>query len=141
MMGWGLIGLRFGPLESTNTPVSPSGSYDYSDLWKYWTNTSIATVTVKGIWNADSEEFETEEYENVVVKRIFRDVNNPEFQISLRTDEAGWLVPIALIGGNAMKDGDRIEVSGVGWTVQGDCSLRISGDSPSHFVCRTVKER
>lgn len=140
MMGWGLIGLRFGP-ESSNPAVTPANSYDYSDLYKYWQNTSVATVTLRGIWNAATEEYETATYSNVVVKRVYRVNANPQYQVPLRTDQARWLVPIALLGGKDIKDGDTIRVSGVNWTVEGDCALTTSGDSPSHFVCLTVKER
>lgn len=139
-LGVGFIGRRFGPTE--NPSVTPSGAVDYSDQYLYWDNPQTATVTLHGVWNSTTSVFEDKSYSNVIVKRVSSAVLASEAGgLQLRTDQAAWLVPIALLGGNEVKDGDEIVVASVTWIVSGEAPLRVVGSSPSHFRCICNKAR
>lgn len=127
----------------TPPPATPlAGELLYSDQYLYWDNTQTATVNLDGIWNPDTEEYDAAAYEDVIVRRVSQVTQMAQFSgLSLRNDQAFWLVPFALIGGNSIKDGDTITVGSNVWVATGDAPLTTVGSSPSHYVVLTHKQR
>lgn len=115
---------------------------DYSNEYLYWSQTELAKVTLRNVFDAETESHTQVVYNDVVVRRdSMQDSAFAGNGFEMRSNEALYRIPRALIGGNQVHDGDILQIGSQIWRASNDIQTVTRGSSISFYRVRFVLQQ
>ncbi|WP_437187853.1 hypothetical protein SH668x_001264 [Planctomicrobium sp. SH668] len=106
----------------------------FSDSYRYWDHSELATVTLNQIWNPDTQQKSSRTVECVPVCRVSESDDSPSEQGLNIFGQSQYLVIAAEpLCGEVMFKGDVVQIGEEVWILAGDAQRIGAGSLMSHY--------